>query len=711
MEARRAHPGIRWSTVCIGLLLLEAAARNLGTLRPEVARAGLVLGLILLLLLGGTWRRLMPTRGSLVALPLLLAGALSIPLLSGPVPHLACLALAFLGLALGFSMRSEEDPGFGALAWTTSLYLVLVILYLSSPVAYHALEAASRGWSRLATGLVGDPPLALGASVSGFWSMLGLAAFVLVRTALLARRLTSFLLLEAALLLLHTGYLLALALSSSPLLTQERMLWLGELPFIAGLALIVLAGSGDRAPREPDPAASPRQAWKAAVAGLAGAACVLGLIALPIERPVREPRVLLYSVNEGELLDWRAPGFDYFGAYSVGMFGMLPRYLEADGFEVDFQRESLTREALSGVDALVLINTTVEWREEELRAIWEYVLEGGNLLVMGDHTGVGGLQECENRLLAPYRDLKSGIALEFDSTYPVGQTWKPSWLFPGTVSTASRDADDHGISVGASLRLDSAACVPLLVGRHGLGDVGNMLDEGGAFLGDYQYQKGEVYGDLVLAAARYMGRGKVLVFGDTSSFQNAGLPFVYLPFVREVMLWLTASRGWWSDWLPAGLTAVLLAALVAATWTGRARPLSFHVAVGLLVLAYFGAQAWHGFSRPFRSETDRLALIDDSHLERVDGGMNSKNPVGSLYGNFYRNDFLPILTRRFDTDLLGQSRVFVTIAPARRPRDVREVVDRARSPSHANHRGAPGTWRQLGDDGMQRSRPPRHTAA
>ena len=42
----------------------------------------------------------------------------------------------------------------------------------------------------------------------------------------------------------------------------------------------------------------------------------------------------------------------------------------------------------------------------------------------------------------------------------------------------------------------------------------------GSFLGNYHYDEGERLGDVVLVATATHGRGRVVVWGDTSAFQG-----------------------------------------------------------------------------------------------------------------------------------------------------------------------------------------------
>ena len=195
---------------------------------------------------------------------------------------------------------------------------------------------------------------------------------------------------------------------------------------------------------------------------------------------------------------------------------------------------TLTETTLSHASVFVVSNLNVSFSKQEQAIIWDFVNKGGSLLVIGDHTNVGGMQSPLNELLSPV-----GIQYRFDAALPFDEKFK--WLtcthllyHPITSPLTSPDELQYGI--GASLQL-SPASFPIIVGSSVLSDDGNQSNIDIAYLGDYEYNKGEQLGDVILVAGAYYGEGKVLVFGDTSSFQNAAIPFSYR-FVQSSFAWL-----------------------------------------------------------------------------------------------------------------------------------------------------------------------------
>ena len=84
---------------------------------------------------------------------------------------------------------------------------------------------------------------------------------------------------------------------------------------------------------------------------------------------------------------------------------------------------------------------------------------------------------------------------------------------------------------------------PVIVARHGFSDRGNQNNADRAFLGNRRYDRGERLGDIVLAADAKQGQGAVLVFGDTSPFQNLPIPF-HWRFVLDTFSYVSGHFGY-----------------------------------------------------------------------------------------------------------------------------------------------------------------------
>ena len=210
-----------------------------------------------------------------------------------------------------------------------------------------------------------------------------------------------------------------------------------------------------------------------------------------------------------------------------------------------FQTEVIEKESdlmsLGSKDILVIVNLQKSFPTAVEDKIQSFVKNGGALLCLGDHTGNEAIRLPFNQLLEPY-----GIEFNFDSCRAV-KDWRstliqfndacrvPAYPLPNRIRSA-------GIGTGASLTVRGSAR-PLMVARYAYSDPGNINRPDSGYLGNLNYDYGEPLGDMILAAEGFGAKGgKVLVFGDTSPFQNGAIP-VAANFLENVFDYLSNSAG------------------------------------------------------------------------------------------------------------------------------------------------------------------------
>jgi hypothetical protein len=441
-------------------------------------------------------------------------------------------------------------------------------------------------------------------------------------------------------------------------------------------------------------------------------------------------------------LDWDRPVFGQFGAFSGGMFGLLPLYCRAEGYEFDViehtqeirapqtarspngpeavparpsagsnQNEARGPSAASrrGVGAapspartamaadriaavggtaaasgptvpppakpvlrytdtiepadlaktqiLVLINSPKAWSNADRRVILDFVAEGGSLLVLGDHTDVFGLMRGFNTLLGPV-----GIKFRFDSAYKARETWRGCQAAAPDLVAWAWDEENPGVAVGASLELSGNAR-PLLVGRYAFSDVGVRANVMGSFLGNYRYDPGEKLGDVVLVATTTYGRGRIVVWGDTSAFQG-GLSSNYRKVVGPTLAWLSRPAAWTERPAVRIVAAIGLLAVVLWFWIVVATPkqiaaISVSLLLGMLI-------PW-ALSLPnlnVQPHVDHDAfLIDRSHMEATGHYEARVNSIGSLYTTLFRSGFRVLDVDDWDPKAVGRARGVAFVAP------------------------------------------------
>jgi hypothetical protein len=257
-----------------------------------------------------------------------------------------------------------------------------------------------------------------------------------------------------------------------------------------------------------------------------------------------------------------------------------------------------------------------------------------------------------------------GIKFRFDSAH-FFNNWEHAFeVFPHPVTREVSASRELAISIGASLDVPASAA-PLVTAKYGYSDIGNANNGESAFLGDRRHNPAELLGDLVLVAASDYGRGRVLVFGDTSPFQNGALVMAHR-FVGRVFDWLRAPAG--TAPVPrAALAAALLlfAALAALLWRQGALAAASPFMAAALALGLCGSALYDAAAGDEEVLRGDVAYIDTSHMERVDNKYDGDNSFLGLSYNLMRNGYLPLEMREFSAERLLAGKVFVAMAPTR----------------------------------------------
>jgi hypothetical protein len=324
----------------------------------------------------------------------------------------------------------------------------------------------------------------------------------------------------------------------------------------------------------------------------------------------------------------------------------------------------LSAEDLRGADALVLIYPDQPWQKGRRERIWDFVRRGGGLLVLGEHTTRqpdGGSRF--NDILEP-----TAMRVGFDSaTFAVGgwlQSYEPLWH---PTSCGLHDLEnDFGVVIGASVDARPPAR-PLLAGRWGWADPGDPANEA-AMMGNGRYDAGEKLGDLLLAAEQSFGRGKVIVFGDTSSLSN-GINIGCHPYVSRLFAYLADGAvgpvASWRQWVALAAAAVaagLVAFRPGATACGLAA-----AAMALVLIAATARSHRAGEVLPDggRWSPVKLAYIDASHLERYSRESWRDDGTMGLCLALMRDGYLTLTLPELTAARLQRARLLISIAPAR----------------------------------------------
>ena len=374
---------------------------------------------------------------------------------------------------------------------------------------------------------------------------------------------------------------------------------------------------------------SRRQPWGAALAGALGL-----LVALMPQRDSSEPlrgRVLLFDAGH---LSWSSPNGRIYGKNSSGMFGLLPDRIRFNGLDVE-RSGRLDDEYLGDVDCIFTINLQESLDPQQHEAVWRFVERGGTLVCLGDHTGLGGIREPFNDLLEPV-----GIEFEFDSAKPINGDWgRGLRTFPSRLTAGLFDGDQIPIGVGASLVVPFGARV-LVSGVRAFADGGDTTRPDMGYLGDYTYRAGEPLGDLPLVCEATRGEGRVLVFGDTSPFQNGSFGQGHL-FMDNFLRYALDDDGSTRRRTVAMFLAIGLLAGAASAFARGGR--SFGAALCLSTLPFAAFAPWSTAEELPGSfeETWTPAVLDVSHGQQCDLRWWQDDSIGGVILGMFRNGLWP----------------------------------------------------------------------
>ncbi len=391
-----------------------------------------------------------------------------------------------------------------------------------------------------------------------------------------------------------------------------------------------------------------------------GAAGILASILLLVwTLPTEGPQEARISFYEKGFLNWMRPVHGQYGSRSGGMFGNLPLFVEALGFE-SVAVDSIDTNSLRDTDVLFMINTDHRLPDHSYEAIGRFVERGGSLVLLGDHTFFkDDKTNWLNAVLRPF-----GIRYRFDSAdYFIGG-WLHSYFYPASPLTAgfSDEQNEVGSVVGASLDISYPA-VPIVIGRFGFSDEGRPDFEEGGYIGDLEYRQGERLGDAILVAAQNYGKGKVLVFGDTSGFVNPLMVDTYR-FLSRVLRWSAGEARIPAYGIRLFFSLLLLGGSVWLFSKSRFRGICSVLIPVLVAVPVFLAQ--NGLARRGAAAVrGDYVLVDDSHHGRFPVEFWQPCGLMGLHLNFMRNGYLSFTMHDFSVPLLNGSRVLVFVAPAK----------------------------------------------
>ena len=596
--------------------------------------------------------------------------------------------ILFIGLDIIGKTKAETD----VMVVSSTLCILLLILLDTNSIAWFIVNDFSKNISILVTSLTGRYYI-FGYSSSGFFMFILSLSIALVIILFSKRSRQSFIY-PLSLFLIWIAYIFILGVTDFDANSDTvRFLPILCLVFAFVLAFQIYKSELRKYRKEKS------KLITGILTFLLISTSILILIISPCQiKSVKGERILFYG--EDMLGTWDTPEYGKYGKFAPGMFGLLPYYLKIYGYNctiftrnitkfiernqpvyenltryvnltefVNFiEDERITENILKKFDVFVVINLNTTFSNEEKKAIWKFVRDGGSLLVLGDHTGMDNLMISLNDLLK-----NKGIAFRFDSALPLdpANSWLTCYNRMNNPVNFGISNEEIEISVGASLNITPPA-FPIIVGDFAFSDYGDVTNVENAYLGDYDYGKGELLGDVVLVAGRYYGKGRILVFGDTTTFQNPSLPLSHR-FVSRIFSWLANGNNWEIDVAKQTLSFILLIfAAILIYKNQNFKVLPFALLLAIIVSIFINSQLIKD-----AEPEGPLMYIDATHVNRFSMSPFNTNSLTGTMINFARNGYLPLVLREFNYNNINRSSILLIVAP-NEPFSDKEVKDMMR---------------------------------
>ena len=595
-----------------------------------------------------------------------LAGLVS----QGPPSFGFAVSSVVVGLAVVVQMQNRRCAGplwrLAAVSWMFSAWSLARTMH---PLPWNFEQTLAASLTTTVSGMIGIPVL-MGSTASGLsFAILHLLTVLVVFPGFAGKqRRIRGIALGLVPIVVHLGYIAIFAIVQKPQTATNE-----AFPFDPTLLLCIRFGLESLwlciaglwvVDRSAHPVTTSPQRFKFGLALLSitgavglllhGYACRLTTTEIPTER-----RAFLLDVSDAE---------DHEPAT-----GELRNRLEDWGFSVHALEPGGELDSSVGAgDCVVLLYPFPHTNETAFAGISPAVERGAGLLVAVDHTLQNPTLE---RLLATF-----GFGLHFDSAFAAGVITRTSW-HESRLRRAWQGLHANHYGVGASLRPPNHGSI-LLVGQNHFSDAGDLHGPPENFLGNRRYDPGERVGDLVLAAQARFGRGRVVVFGDPSSFYADALPMTQA-WVRCVFEFLCRDRP--GPLGGEGMRLVIVAFLVVASILAPFFPREMASTVpwwvvGVLSLSGWGSRA----TLPSASDHRPRVLVDVGQFEEMSLYPRQRFSIEGLCTTLREDGVAVDLGDHAKVRTMKAGDGLVFVAPQQRfaPTEVYEILEFAKRGGH-----------------------------
>ena len=703
-QGAMALPGRTVLIVVAGVMGAWLAAGSLGWMAPALAKV--LIWAALGVAIAAAWPG---CSGAKAHGTLLAAAAVALLLTALAMPVVSVLAVVILLVVIADTQSVGQRQALLTVALAVATLAVFRMACHSATMVWATADAVARFLGHLA-GWIAGRPLVLGPSFAGLDFLVLMAALWLgwvARPRAAASggtRRAAASAAAAAIVLVHMAYLLLPAWSSDlatarapsaawspavpPPATEVSHLgfwswshavraWLPwGLPALAAIGQAAVAAAMLRFARWPAPAdirpasagpgsrpvpARPLNILAPSAFGLLPPVLAVAsamVLLLDVPRPdLKGLRMLAYQTGG---IQWDVPAEDQPAAAAAPSFGLLRPLVESLGGQLD-RSSTLAESELAEHNVLLLLppgpKALASWmapdgteggEHEPLFAadlqvrILDFVRRGGTLLLAAapEHHP-GAIENVFNELLGP-----TGIRVADETACSGVPCWEEN------VEAAAPAVRGGQAGPGLSFGLDRPArlqvawpAAPLLIGRWGWGDPGAGASHASA------YRPGERLGDLVLAAGRRLGRGRVVVLADAGCLSDRQLPSSHGFITRLLALLAADSDGPlapWRQWLGLAALAGFLGLVAWRPGGAGSQARTLAVAAGVLAAAVAGctlaSNAGAGSLLPEgRPQSARpLVYVDASHLPAAASQPEQDDGLGQWTEILARDGYLPL---------------------------------------------------------------------
>ncbi len=215
--------------------------------------------------------------------------------------------------------------------------------------------------------------------------------------------------------------------------------------------------------------------------------------------------------------DWeptaRVLDTEWYGDFSTYSFTSLAEWL-GHYFSVDVNtRFAYTDELLAEYDVLIIKTPDRKIEDAELAAIDRFLINGGGVLLVGDHTNLLGMSSQLNSISS-----KFGITFRYDSVSDGLTGGFVNYVAPRLIrNTASLHVENMMFMTSCSLQISFGA-EAVIVASNARRDPHDYASP--SFFGNHGPHPELVHGPLVLAASTRVGRGCLMAFTDSTVWSS-----------------------------------------------------------------------------------------------------------------------------------------------------------------------------------------------